>query len=484
MSFTLFPERLPSTWRLGILLAVLMAATTAFCIVVASLAIRRDLRSIAEVVVLDDLGEYSVLYNKHGLEELDAAFEGGEHGDNQAVRVTEASGAVVREKIPTAMTGYAWPTLPPAKGTRNSTKGMMTVEAPGKEAQLLVGYQRLKDGRVLWFGRTDEDDRAHVRRIRGRLWLAGLASTGLMLLPLWWFVRHVMRPVQEMMQGIRTLAHGSTQSRLVAPGAVPELKAFVTAFNSGLDRIDGLTGELQDANDMLAHELRTPLARIRGNLEIHYDSTEDPRAREAAARGMEEIDRAADLIQMILTTRAGEHRALKLHLEDVDAGDWLGTLHELYRAAADDRGLVFEMGDVPPVCVHIDHQRASQAVANLLDNAFAYTPPGGRITLSAESHDPFLRVVVRDTGPGLTEADPARIWERYTRGSAASAETPGLGLGLALVRAVAHAHGGDVGGENNTSGGARFWVDFPLCTPSRDGRTQEPGTTRTEVRSS
>lgn len=469
MSFTLFPERLPSSWRLGILLAVLMAASTAFCIVVASLAIRQDLRSIAEVVVLDDLGEYSVLYHKHGLDELEAAFEGGEHGDNQAVRITEASGAVVREKIPPAMAVYTWPNQPPVTGAPQS-KAMMTVEAPGHTAQLLVGYQRLNDGRVLWFGRTDEDDRAYIRRMRSRLWLAGLASTGLTLLPLWWFIRHVMRPVREMVQGIGSLAQGSTQSRLVAPGAVPELKAFVSAFNNGLDRIDGLTGELQDANDMLAHELRTPLARIRGNLEIYFDATDDARAREAAAKGMEEIDRAADLIQMILTTRAGEHRALKLHLEVVEAGEWLGTLHELYRAAADDRGLTFELDGVAPLSVRIDRQRASQAVANLLDNAFAYTPTGGRVTLAAQPHGGYLRVEVRDTGPGLADADVEKIWQRYTRGSAASAETPGLGLGLALVRAVARAHGGEAGGQNAPTGGAVFWIEWPLSDPSSEPR--------------
>jgi signal transduction histidine kinase len=146
-----------------------------------------------------------------------------------------------------------------------------------------------------------------------------------MLLPLWWFVRHVLRPVQDMMKSTRKLAEGSTDARLVAPGAVPELQAFAQAFNDGLDRIDALTSELQSANDNLAHELRTPLARIRGNLEIHHDHSENAVARDAAARGMEEIDRAADLVQTILTTRAGEHKALKLHRETIRAT--IGSVH-------------------------------------------------------------------------------------------------------------------------------------------------------------
>jgi signal transduction histidine kinase len=265
-----------------------------------------------------------------------------------------------------------------------------------------------------------------------------------------------------MERGLGRLAEGDTGSRLaVAPGAVPELKAFAAAFNARLDRIDGLTGELQDANDMLAHELRTPLARIRGNLEIHHDTTDNPPAQEAAARGMEEIDRAADLVQTILTTRAGEHKALKLHLERVEVPDLLRTLHELYRAAADERGLDFILEAAEGVCVPLDRQRVSQAVANLLDNAFAYAPPGSRVTLAGLARGDHVRILVRDTGPGLTAEDAETIWRRYTRGSAASASTPGLGLGLALVRAVAHAHGGQAGGGNAAGGGAEFWIDLP-----------------------
>lgn len=460
MFSTVFPERLPSTWRLGILLTGLMAASTAFCILVTSWAVREDLSRIARVVVLDDLGEYAVLYQRHGLPDLDAAFAGGEHGGNQAVRVTGPDGRVLLERIPPEMSGYPWPP-PPRNGEGAAASGLLTIRKPGKSPQLLAGYQRLDDGNVLWFGRTDTEDQAYVRHIRGRLWLAGLASMVFLLLPLWWFVRHVMRPVQDMMEGLGRLAPGTTGSRLAATGAVPELKAFAAAFNAGLDRIDALTGELQDANDMLAHELRTPLARIRGNLEIHHDSTDNPRARDAAARGMEEIDRAAELIQMILTTRAGEHQALRLHLEDVDVQELLGTLHELYRAAADERGLSFVLNVPQPVHAVLDRQRVSQAVANLLDNAFAYSPRGSRVTLSGVRHGDGIRLSVRDTGPGLTADETSRIWARYSRGSAASASTPGLGLGLALVRAVAHAHGGEAGGHNTDGGGAEFWLDIP-----------------------
>ncbi|MDZ4402285.1 HAMP domain-containing sensor histidine kinase [Prosthecobacter sp.] len=460
----LFPEHLPSTWRLGLLLTVLMACSTALCITVAGWAMKQNLSSIARAVVLDDLGEYAVLYNRSGLKEITDVFAAGGHEESQAVRITSPQGLAIFEQIPTAVAGYQWPDHAPARMKPSETL-LVTIQHPARDQQLLAGCQVLNDGNILWFGRTDAEDLAYVEHIRGHLWLAGLASTAFMLVPLWWFVRHVLRPVQDMMKSTCKLAEGRTDARLVAPDAVPELQAFASAFNAGLDRIDGLTAELQSANDNLAHELRTPLARIRGNLEIYHDHTENATARDAAARGLEEIDRAADLVQTILTTRAGEHKALKLHLEIIDLRELLAHLHELYKAAAEERGLTLTLDAPASHWVLLDRQRINQAVANLLDNAFAYTPRGGTVTLALAANGDQARILVRDTGPGLSAADLTSIWQRFTRGSAASANTPGMGLGLSLVHAIIHTHGGQTGCRNREEGGAEFWIDLPAGDP-------------------
>jgi len=456
----LFPEQLSSTWRLGLLLTVLMACSMALCITVAGWAMQQNLSSIARAVVLDDLGEYAVLYNRNGLKEITEVFAAGGHEESQAVRITTPQGEVIFAQIPPAVAGYHWPDRVPAELKPSETL-LVTVPHTDREQQLLAGCQVLNDGNILWFGRTDAEDRAYVEHIRGHLWLAGLASTVLMLLPLWWFVRQVLKPVQDMMVSTRELVAGRTEARLTAPGAVPELRAFAAAFNAGLDRVDALTAELQNANDNLAHELRTPLARIRGNLERYHDHTENAAARDAAARGLEEIDRAVDLVQTILTTRAGEHQARKLHLETIGLRELLADLHDLYKAAAEERGLHFDLNAPTPCSVQIDRQRINQAVANLLDNAFAYTPRQGHVTLRLVTQDDTVRIFVSDTGPGLRPDELTRVWQRFTRGSAANAETPGMGLGLSLVRAIIHAHGGQTGCRNRDEGGTEFWIDLP-----------------------
>ena len=147
-------------------------------------------------MVLDDLGEYAVLYNTNGLEEIMQVFEAGKHEESQAVRITRPAGQTLFEQIPQAVTGYHWPDHAPA-GLKPSETLLVTIQHPARKQQLLAGCQILNDGNILWFGRTDAEDLAYVEHIRDNLWLAGISSAAFMLLPLWWFVRYVLRPVKD-----------------------------------------------------------------------------------------------------------------------------------------------------------------------------------------------------------------------------------------------------------------------------------------------
>jgi signal transduction histidine kinase len=228
-----------------------------------------------------------------------------------------------------------------------------------------------------------------------------------------------------------------------------------------------LTEELEAANDQLAHELRTPLARIRGNVEHILKQAElTPVIREDAARAIDEIKRATALIQNILSIRAGDSGVMKLNIETLSLAGLVEESFELYSAAAEEKALEFRLiipeRDRP---LSFDQQRFQQAVCNLLDNAIAYTPRGGTVELELKFENEGAVIFTRDSGPGLSEADSQRIWRRFMRGSAASANAPGIGLGLSLVKAVANAHHGDVGARNRPEGGAEFWIRIPIDRP-------------------
>jgi signal transduction histidine kinase len=196
-------------------------------------------------------------------------------------------------------------------------------------------------------------------------------------------------------------------------------------------------------------------------LELLQESRLEPEAMEAATRGIDEIDRASSLVQTILTVRAGEHGALKLHLEETSVRELLGSIVGVYATSAEDKGLTLSFDSGEDITLSLDQQRLTQAAANLLDNAIAYTPAGGAVIVRLEVAASTCTIRVLDSGPGIQPEEVLTIWQRFIRGSAASARTPGMGLGLSLVRAVARAHGGDAGGGNRVGGGAEMWVVVP-----------------------
>ena len=130
---------------------------------------------------------------------------------------------------------------------------------------------------------------------------------------------------------------------------------------------------------------------------------------------------------------------------------------DIYATSAEDRQLLLRMEAEGDATISIDQQLVTQAIANLLDNALAYTPAGGSVVLRIEVGSDESTIRVCDTGPGLKPEEVDLVWERFVRGSVASARTPGMGLGLSLVRSIAKAHGGRSGCNNRAGGGAEFW---------------------------
>lgn len=440
--------------------AITVGTSIALCLTLAGIALKGDLKSAARRTVLDDLGEFAAVHEMQGVAAVERLFDAGQHDDREAIRVTGVDGKVVEEYHPKNGGNFPWPDTLSMRRFAGG-KGVVSIEHPDGNPHILIGRVMLGDGTVLWYGRTDDVDRTSMDHISEYLLLAGVAAAVIALIPLFWYAGQVLQPVRRMIASAEALAMGAGDERLVASSAVPELQEFATAFNVALDRNSALTAELQAANDHLAHELRTPLARIRGNLEILHDGLADAATRDAAARGMDEIDRASSLVQTILTVRAGEHNALKLHLEPTSITLLLADLVDLYAVAAEDKRLKLRLSAPEDRTISIDQQRFTQALANLLDNALAYTPEGGEVTVSLETTEASVTVRVRDSGPGVKPEEIETIWQRFVRGSASSARTPGMGLGLSLVRAVATAHGGTAGVINLDGGGAEFWITIP-----------------------
>ncbi len=231
-----------------------------------------------------------------------------------------------------------------------------------------------------------------------------------------------------------------------------EFDQLASALNSMLDRIAQLLDNLRQVSSDVAHDLRTPLARMRGQIESALDDNTDPDAhRQALKRALVQSDDLLALFAAILRISEVESGALKQHFASVDLSHLATDLCESYGPAVNDGGRHLDAAIAPGLLINGDRELIAQAVINLLDNAQRHTPRGTHIVLGMEAAGASVLVSVADDGPGVPAQDRALITRRFTR-LEASRTTPGHGLGLNLVSAIIAMHGGTVAIDDQQPG--------------------------------
>jgi len=235
-----------------------------------------------------------------------------------------------------------------------------------------------------------------------------------------------------------------------------EIDLLAQAFNQMLDRVVALMNEIKEITDNIAHELRSPIARIRGSAEVTLLSDAPlSRYQETAADIIEDCDSLLALANAMLDISEIEAGVAALERQPVDVAQMARDACELFQPAAEDRGVTIRVLASETAVVPGDNRKLHQALANLLDNAVKYTPRGGTVTVSVEQTGDAVAVAVADTGPGIAADDLPHIFDRFYRADQSRAK-PGNGLGLNLVRAVVNAHHGRIDVASRPNEGATF----------------------------
>jgi two-component system, OmpR family, sensor kinase len=239
-----------------------------------------------------------------------------------------------------------------------------------------------------------------------------------------------------------------------------------SAFNAALERLEHAVGEMRQFSAALAHELRTPLAALRGEIEL---GSREPglseAARGAAASQLEEIDRLARLIDQILTQARAEAGQIHLTFAPVNLGELASGVVQDLESLADARSIGLGCEHAETVVVSGDAGWLRRLLINLVDNAIKFTPESGRITVRVTAHGETATIAVEDTGIGLTEEDAARVFERFFRADPSrTSRIEGAGLGLSLVQWVAAQHHGTVSVASRPGAGTTFTVTLPRAT--------------------
>jgi len=238
---------------------------------------------------------------------------------------------------------------------------------------------------------------------------------------------------------------GGDLSRRIPPGRRnDEFAELARRLNAMLERIDALMASMREVTDNIAHDLRTPLTRLRGRLEVTLLDARDSAAyREAMAEAIADADGLLRTFSALLTMAQLHAGTRRLPEERIVLPELCADMVDLYGALAEEKSIDLQTAGSSGVTVRGDPELLAQALGNVLDNALKYTPAGGRIRISTGLADGTALVCVTDTGPGIPEQARKRVFERFVRLDAARSET-GNGLGLAMVKSVVDAHGGEV----------------------------------------
>ena len=443
--------RLPSLFRrtpfrLTLLFLALFATAAAAVLAWVYVASANEARLRAEEAVRAEVTTLTGIYDARGFDALNmAVIDRTLSRDNFLYLLIDAEGNRVTGSLNVSPIqeyegGTVWhtftmtDTLPDGRVVRPQSRGVQMT---------------LKGGEQLFVGQSLGDTEAYLGRLTQALWgamgivvLLGLIG-GLMV------SRNLERAMGRLNRVVLAVQGGDLKARVPVRGSGDELDELGQGMNGMLDRLEASMASIRHAGDAIAHDLRSPLTRMRAKLEVALIDAEAGKVSgtEALELALSEADDLLKTFNTVLAIARLQAAAGSGNIPDAklfDAGDLAADLAELYEPAGEDKGLEFSAEVERGLNIVGNRPFLTQALANIIDNAIKYTPEGGAVKLRARRRSSGeIEFSVTDTGPGVPEADRGRVIERFVRLDNSRTE-PGSGLGLALVGAVMEAHGGRI----------------------------------------
>jgi heavy metal sensor kinase len=340
-----------------------------------------------------------------------------------------------------------------------------TVSIPGRQEQVRILYALISPSIILQVGQAMESYSRFLDAFK-RIFILTMTFLIVVAAGVGWFMaRRAVSGVEAVTRTAQKISGGTLEERVPVKTRGDEIDQLATTFNQMLDRIQTLLTEIKEMSDNIAHDLRSPITRIRGTAEVALTTGKSLGDYEnLAASTIEECDRLLSMINTMLLISKAEAGVDKLSREEIDLAMLTREACELFEPSAEDQGVTLNCVAPDGIRVFGDARMFQRMLSNLMDNAIKYTPSGGRVTVSLTEKDARVLVSVKDTGCGISPPDLPRIFERFYRCDQ-SRSKPGIGLGLSLARAIARAHGGDITAASNPGQGSTFTVTLPRWEP-------------------
>jgi len=454
------------TFRLTLMYALLFGALSLVVFLIVYLSLTSGLNNRTDIELIDTLHEFKSLYESQGAEALGAEFrrEAQSRGEEDVFfRLISSSGKITASSDLTAWKGLRTLTLRPKTAYAEKTF-FATLKIPNHSHRARLISGTTKDGHFIEIGTTLTGNELLMERYRETFGYAVLVMLISGVLVGWLMARRAMAGVQRVTTTAGDICGGDLSSRVPLGKEGQEINDLVHAFNEMLERIAVLVGELKSVSDNVAHDLKSPITRIRGIAETTLAGAEDIKNyKEMAGAVIEESDRLVELINTMLEIARTDSGIAKVDKSRLDFREIIHEAVDLFGPLAEDRGGAIQC-QLPEDNMYVagDRWRLQRVVANVLDNAIKHSG-GGIVKIILKSENGQAKLLISDTGPGISEVDMPRIFDRFYRAEK-SRTTPGSGLGLSLALAIIKAHGGSISVKSSPGKGSEFTITIPLLT--------------------
>jgi signal transduction histidine kinase len=451
--------------KLSILYALFFIVSSVSLFIVAYFFIDYLLETGERELIEARMQDYRAWYADGGLDSLKARFDEQSETDKAAffVRIIGPYNIAFFVSIPRGTKGFD-----PAQLDRIKPKGpgtWYTIKDFGKKNIWTIGSLSLRSDLVLQVGKSSThiwDLLSYFRLVFIRfivpILLLGVAGGGILTF-------RAMRPLRNLIQTVRNILDtGEMSTRVPVGSGRGELHQLVSLFNQMLDKNDALIGAMHNSLDNVAHDLRTPMTRLRGVAEYALQNPQNLDAyREALADCMEESDRVLTMLNTLMDVAEAETGVMKLEKTEVSLPQVIRTVVDIYEIIAEEKHITITLDLPEHLQVNADYARIQQVIANLLDNALKYSDNSGQVTITARRENANAVITISDRGIGIPAHEIEKIWDRLYRGDRSRSQR-GLGLGLSFVRAIVQAHGGTVHVQSAINKGSTFTVMLPAET--------------------